>query len=121
MIYTVFGGILVFAGFYLIAKKIASAKNGISITAELVGFATEKDAQYPLFKFTYEGQEISMTGGMPVSNPSKYKYSVGDSVSIKYSPKNTRYVDVVGENSDLLYAAGSIVLGAILIVASIMK
>ena len=55
--YIVFGGIIVFAGFYLIIKCLIHRKKGIHMEAPLVGFQEEKGSQYPVFRFTYEGEE----------------------------------------------------------------
>ena len=70
--YIVFGGIVAFAGFYLIIKCLIHRKKGIHMEAPLVGFQEEKGSQYPVFRFTYEGEEITITGGVP-ANPSKFK------------------------------------------------
>ena len=118
MWYLIFGGILIFAGIYLIVKCIVSRKKGIHMDAQLIGFNQERDTQYPLFKFTYEGEELTLTGGVP-AKPDKFKYEVGDTVKIIFNPSNRKFVDIEGSATEYLYGAGAIVLGAILVIASL--
>ena len=120
MWYVIFGGILIFAGIYLIVKCIVSRKKGIHMDAQLIGFNQERDPQYPLFKFTYEGEELTLTGGVP-AKPDKFKYEVGDTVKIIFNPSNRKFVDIEGSATEYLYGAGAIVLGAILVIASLKK
>lgn len=121
MFYLIFGCVLVFAGFYLIIKGILDRKKGIKTTATLVGFSNENNATYPVFRFTDNGQEITMSGAVPAKNPDKYKHSVGDSVNVYYSPKNTKYVTVEGEFAEFWYAIGSFIAGAVFILIWFFK
>ena len=93
----IFGGILVFAGFYLIIKSVIARKKGIHMDAKLVGFSDENGTQYPLFQFTHEGEELTISGG------------------VSANPSNRKYVDIEGSYTEFLYAIGAIVLGAIFI------
>lgn len=115
MFYLAFGGVLVFAGFYLIAKGIYAKVKGEHIPATLVGFSDENGTHYPVFKFNYNGQEYTISGGVAASEPDKYKYSVGDTVNIIYVPGNEKYVDVEGSITEFLYALGSIAGGIVFI------
>ena len=99
MWYVIFGGILIFAGIYLIVKCIVSRKKGIHMDAQLIGFNQERDTQYPLFKFTYEGEELTLTGGVP-AKPDKFKYEVGDTVKIIFNPSNRKFVDIEGSTTE---------------------
>ena len=120
--YTYFlGGIVFFAGIYLLVKGIIARTKGTRIQAELINFSTENNTYYPVFRFVCDGETRIMTGGNPVKDPAKYKYVTGDRVTIIYSPKNTRYVDVAGSYADLLYGIGGIILGGILLVANYMR
>ena len=110
----IFGGILVFAGFYLIIKCAIARKKGIHMDAKLVGFSDENGTQYPLFQFTHEGEELTISGGVS-ANPSKFKHQVGDTVRIVFNPSNRKYVDIEGSYTEFLYAVGAIVLGAIFV------
>ena len=120
MWYVIFGGILIFAGFYLIIKCAVSRKKGIHLDARLAGFQEEKGTQYPLFKFMYEGNELAISGGVP-ADPSKFKYQVGDTVKIIFNPSHREFVDIEGSVTEYLYGVGSIVLGAILAFCSLKK
>ena len=120
MFYVIFGGILVFAGFYLIIKCLLSRKKGVHLESTLVGFQEEKGATYPVFKFAYSGEEFTLPGGVP-ANPSKFKYREGDVVKIIYNPSNSQFVDIEGSATEYLYGIGAIVLGAILALASLKK
>ena len=82
--------------------------------AKLVGFSDENGTQYPLFQFTHEGEELTISGGV-AANPSKFKHQVGDTVRIVFNPSNRKYVDIEGSYTEFLYAIGAIVLGAIFI------
>ena len=120
MVYVIFGGILVFAGFYLIIKCLISRKKGIHMDSELVGFQPENGTEYPVFRFTYEGEELTIPGGVP-ANPSKFKHQAGDTVRIIFNPSNRKFVDLEGSATEYLYGIGAIVLGAVLAIASLKK
>ena len=120
MFYVIFGGILVFAGFYLIIKCLINRKKGTQLDATLAGFQDEKGATYPVFRFKYEGEELTLPGGVP-ANPSKFKYSEGDSVKIIFNPSNRQFVDIAGSATEYLYGIAAIVLGAILALAQLKK
>ena len=109
----IFGGILIFAGFYLIIKCLFSRKKGIHMEAQLVGFQEERGTTYPLFKFTHEGEELTLSGGVS-ADPAKFKYEVGENVRIIFNPSNRKFVDIEGSKTEYLYGIASIVLGAIL-------
>ncbi|SCW33237.1 hypothetical protein SAMN02910456_00611 [Ruminococcaceae bacterium YRB3002] len=120
MWYLIFGGLLVFVGFYLIIKCLLSRKKGIHMDAQLVGFSEERGTQYPLFRFSYEGEELTISGGVP-ADPAKFKHEVGESVRIIFNPSNRKFVDIEGSATEYLYGIGSIIGGAVLIVIQLMK
>ncbi len=115
MWYLIFGGLLVFTGFYLIIKGIFARKKGEHIPARFVGFSNEKGNSYPLFNFKYNGEDLTISGAVPVERPDSYKHEVGDTVNIIYVPGNNKYVDIEGSYTDFLWAVGSILVGAVLI------
>ena len=116
----IFGGLLIFTGFYLIIKCTVSRKKGVHLDSRLVGFQEEKGTEYPVFKFSYEGEELTLPGGVP-ANPSKFKYQQGDSVRIIFNPSNRKFVDIEGSATEYLYGIASIVLGAILAFCKLKK
>ena len=120
MWYVVFGGILVFAGFYLIIKCALSRRKGIHLDAQLVGYEQGNNAQYPVFKFTYEGEQLTLPGGVP-AKPDKFKYEIGENVRIIFNPSNRKFVDMEGSATEYLYGIASIVLGAILAIVQLKK
>lgn len=120
MWYIIFGGILIFSGFYLIIKCALNRRKGVHLDSQLVGFEQEKDAQYPVFRFTYEGEELTLPGGVP-AKPDKFKYEVGESVRIIFNPSNRKFVDMEGSATEYLYGIGAIVLGAILAFVQLKK
>ncbi len=120
MWYVVFGGILIFAGFYLIIKCLIQRRKGIRLDAMLIGFREERGTNYPLFRFTYEGEEIVITGGVP-AEPGKFKYQEGDTVEVVFNPSNRKFVDIAGSPTEILYGIASIVLGAVLAFAQLKK
>lgn len=115
MFYLLFGGILVFAGFYLIIKTVYHRTKGEHITSRLVGFKEEGSTIYPVFNFSHGGQEYNITGGVPAKSPESFKYKVGDSVNIVFFPSNTKYVDIEGSFTEILYGIGAIAGGAVFI------
>ncbi|MBO4450268.1 MAG: hypothetical protein J5777_06755 [Clostridiales bacterium] len=116
----IFGGILVFTGFYLIIKCFASRRKGVHLDATLVGFQEEKGTPYPLFKFTYEGEELTLPGGVP-AEPKKFKYDEGENVRIIFNPSNRKFVDIEGSKTEYLYGIASIILGALFIYSQLRK
>ena len=114
----ILGIVAIFAGLYLAIKSLWEHKTAASIDAELVGFQDERGASYPVFKFTYNGEEKTISGSVPVKNPSKYKHSVGDLVKVYYKPGNDKYVGVVGDFTELIYSAISLIAGIILVIGS---
>jgi len=120
MWFVIFGGILVFAGFYLIIKCLISRKKGIHLEGQLIGFKEENGTKYPLFKFNYEGETLELTGGVP-ADPAKFKHEVGENVNIIFNPSNRKFVDIEGSKTEYLYGIGSIVLGAILAIVQLKK
>jgi len=120
MFQVLFGGLLVFVGFYLIIKCIIYSKKGIHMDAQLTGFREERDTQYPVFKFMYEGEELQIPGGVP-ADPSKFKYQEGESVRIIFNPSDRRFVAVEGSATEYIYGIASIVLGAFLALYQLKK
>ena len=120
MWYVIFGGLLIFTGFYLIIKCMISRKKGIHIDAQFVGFQDEGSAQYPMFRFVYEGEEITLPGGVS-AKPSKFKHEVGEKARIIFNPSNRKFVDIEGFATEYLYGIGSIILGGILVYGNLKK
>lgn len=120
MWYLIFGGLIVFVGFYLIIKCTIHRTKGIHIDAQLVGFNEEKGSNYPVFRFNYEGEEITITGGVP-AKPDKFKYEIGETVKVIFNPSNRKFVDIEGSATEYLYGIASIVLGGILVVVQLKK
>ena len=120
MWYVIFGGLLIFTGFYLIIKCLISRKKGIHMDAQLVGFSEERGTTYPLFRFNYEGEELTLTGGVS-ADPAKFKHEVGETVRIVFNPSNRKFVDIEGSATEILYGLASIVLGAVLVFAQLKK
>ena len=116
MWYLIMGGLLVFAGIYLLVKKALENKKGVRIAARLTGYSEERGNHYPVFEFSYEGEQLTVSGGTPVEDPGRYKHQIGDTVDIIYVPGNTKYVYVVGSYTEVLYGVGSVIVGAILLV-----
>lgn len=111
----ILGVIAVFLGIFVLAKAIISRAKGKHIPAVLVDFDEENDTHYPLFKFTYEGVEYTLTGTNPVKNPNSYKHKVGDTVNVIFNPNNTKYVSVEGSYADIFMSVASFAIGAFLL------
>lgn len=120
MVFAVFYGLIVFVGFYLIIKCTIHRKKGVHIEAQLTGFEDERGTQYPVFKFNYEGEELTLPGGVP-ANPSKFKYQEGDTVRIIFNPSNRKFVDIEGSATEYIYGIAAIVLGGFLLLYQLKK
>lgn len=120
MFLAIFYGLIVFVGFYLIIKCTIHRKKGVHIDAKLDGFQDERGTQYPVFKFTYEGEELTLPGGVP-ANPSKFKYQEGDNVRIVFNPSNRKFVDIEGSATEYIYGIAAIVLGGFLLFYQLKK
>ncbi|MCQ2502689.1 MAG: DUF3592 domain-containing protein [Saccharofermentans sp.] len=115
------GGLAIICGVYLLIKGISDRKKGISVPAELISFQQEGNATYPLYQFTYEGQEYRITSSVAVDNPGKYKHQIGDTVTVIFNPKNEKYVDEAGSYTDIIYAVISLALGLVVVIGKIVK
>ena len=120
MILAIFYGLIVFVGFYLIIKCTIHRKKGVHLDAKLDGFQDERGTQYPVFKFTYEGEELTLPGGVP-ANPSKFKYQEGDNVRIVFNPSNRKFVDIEGSATEYIYGIAAIVFGGFLLFYQLIK
>ncbi|MDD3474758.1 MAG: DUF3592 domain-containing protein [Candidatus Dojkabacteria bacterium] len=96
--------LLVF-GFILLLKNIKLLKSGIKMEADIVdvlkkkqentdsdGYTTTTDMYFPVFKYTYEGQEYTKESSLGVSN--KRKYQVGGKLNIVFMPDTPEKVKV---------------------------
>ena len=109
----IFGGILIFTGFYLIAKGIYARVKGVHVASRLASFSNENGTYYPVFNFNYQGQEYNISGAVPVKDPGSFKYQPGDTVNVIFVPTNTKYVDIEGSYKDFLYALGFFLAGLV--------
>jgi hypothetical protein len=96
---------LLIVGFILLLKNIKLSKNGIKMEADIVdvkkkkqqstdtdGYTTTTDMYYPVFKYTYEGQEYTKESNMGVS--SKRKYKVGGKLNIIFMSDTPEKVQI---------------------------
>lgn len=96
--------ILVWASI-LLAKNIKLSKSGIKMEADIVdvlkkretstdsdGYSSTTDMYYPVFKYTYDGQEYRKESNSGVS--SKRKYQVGNKMSIVFMAETPEKVKV---------------------------
>jgi hypothetical protein len=120
MVLALFYGLIVFVGFYLIIKCTIHRKKGVHLDAKLVGFQDERGTMYPVFKFNYEGEEITIPGGVP-AEPSKFKYQEGETVSVVFVPSNRKFVDIEGSATEYIYGVAAIVLGGFLLFYQLKK
>ncbi|MBO4681148.1 MAG: hypothetical protein J5623_04535 [Clostridiales bacterium] len=120
MVLALFYGLIVFVGFYLIIKCTIHRKKGIHLDAKLVGFQDERGTQYPVFKFNYEGEEITIPGGVP-AEPAKFKYQEGETVRVVFVPANRKFVDIEGSATEYIYGVAAIVLGGFLLFYQLKK
>lgn len=120
MFLAVFYGLVTFCGFYLIIKCFISRRRGVHLEGKLVCYREERGTQYPVFTFTYEGEELTLPGGVP-ADPKKFKYEEGENVKIIFDPKNGKFVDLEGSATEYIYGIAAIVLGGFLLVYQLKK
>lgn len=102
------GVLFIIMGIVYLVKTLITRKNAIRLSGEIIDFIWEKNACYPLIRFTYKGEEIKMQGGNGSSKP---KGNVGEQVTVLYNPKELRYVNIVGNNNDIWVLAILVVFG----------
>ena len=120
MVLAIFYGLIVFTGFYLIIKCTVFRKKGIHLDSKLVGFQDERGTLYPVFRFTYEGEELTLPGGVP-ADPKKFKHEEGETVRIIFNPSNKKFVDIEGSATEYIYGIAAIVLGGFLLFYQLKK
>jgi hypothetical protein len=99
------GIVLLVVGFILLLKNIKLLKNGVKMEADIIdvlkkkqestdsdGYTTTTDMYYPVFNYTYEGQEYTKESSFGVS--SKRKYQVGGKLNIIFMSDTPEKVNV---------------------------
>jgi hypothetical protein len=79
------GVALLIWGIILIVKNIKLSKNGVSMEADIIdvhkkksqntdadGYTSTTDMYYPVFRYTYKGEEYTKESSLGVSNSRKY-------------------------------------------------
>jgi hypothetical protein len=82
-------------GFILLLRNMKLNKNGVKMEAEIIdvrkkqqqstdvdGYTTSSDMYYPVYRYTYEGEEYTQESTLGVSNSKKYRK--GDKINIVF-------------------------------------
>lgn len=115
---TLFGIVAFIAGVLCMIKAVAERKTAIRLAGKITGFMQRDGNYFPVIGFSYEGNEYSI----PAANGAKQpKGNVGDEVEVLYRPKNQKYVNLVGSNTDIILSVVFLVGGAALIVLQFFR
>lgn len=106
---------LLVCGIIGLVKGIFIDRKGVHYRATVQGFVVEDGNRFPVLSFVVNGNEVTMRGG---NADSKNKYREGDQVEIICRSTSARYVNIVGENFDIMLCAAMLALGILVSVAS---
>ena len=114
-----FGIVCIVAGILCLIKVIYERKTAIHLQGVISGYSQDGKGNYfPLVKFKYQGQDLSIPGANGSSKP---KYQEGTSVEVLYRPSNQKYVMIAGSNSDIVYSVIFLVCGIGLVVCNLLR
>lgn len=112
-----FGLSALLGGVLGLGKGLLIDRKGEKFMANVDSFVMQNGNKFPVVKFDYHGKEITMR----VANAdTRNKLSEGDDVEIICRSENAKYVNIVGDNLDIVFSAVLLVLGIILVVISIL-
>lgn len=116
-------------GIIQLLKTIKLVKNGVKMNAEIVdvrkkkstsqdedGYTSTTDMYYPVFSYTYEGEEYTKESSVGVSNSRKYK--VGNMIKIVFLSESPEKAQVRGVLSLWVVPVGLILLSIIFFISS---
>lgn len=113
-----FGLAVLMVGIICILKGIIDRKRATRLSATITGVIQRDGYFFLLVTFQYEGEEHSAYTG----NGSRHlKENIGDQVEIYFRPNKRKYVNMVGNNTDIIFSLAFIVLGALWILVGALR
>ena len=112
-----FGLAALIGGALGLGKGLLIDRKGEKFMANVDSFVMQNGNKFPVVKFDYHGKEITMRAA---NADTRNKLSEGDEVEIICRSENAQYVNIVGDNLDIVFSAVLLVLGIILVVLSIL-
>lgn len=107
----ILGIVLAIVSLGLIIKSLYDRKTGFRCKGVIVGFSKgERDVQFPIFLFTYEGEEYRISS---LNGSKKPKKGIGAETEIIYKPKNQKYVIEVGDYKDIWICLACLAVGVV--------
>jgi hypothetical protein len=98
---------LLIGGIFVLVKNIKLIKTGVSMEADIIdvhkkkqtstdsdGYTTTSDMYYPVYKYTYQGEEFTKESNFGVSN--SRKYVKGNKLNIVFMPDTPEKSQVKG-------------------------
>jgi hypothetical protein len=98
---------LLIGGIFVLVKNIKLIKTGVSMEADIIdvhkkkqtstdsdGYTTTSDMYYPVYKYSYEGEEFTKESNFGVSN--SRKYVKGNKLNIVFMPDTPEKSQVKG-------------------------
>jgi uncharacterized protein (UPF0333 family) len=98
---------LIIGGVFVLVKNIKLIKTGVSMEADIIdvrkkkqtstdsdGYTTTSDMYYPVYKYTYQGEEFTKESNFGVSN--SRKYVKGNKLNIVFMPDTPEKSQVKG-------------------------
>lgn len=106
LVFAIGVAVLIF-GIFQLLKGIKLSKSGIKMEADIIdvrkrrdnstdseGYSSTTDMYYPVYSYTYKGQEYSKESNVGVSNPRKYQ--VGGKMSVVFMEDKPEKSEVKG-------------------------
>ena len=110
----------VFVAGILCLIKVYIDRKGEKLSGVVSGFVNNDGYDFPMIRFQYNGQELearAANGG----NKKTAKLVEGDRVDIIYRPGKAKYVNIVGDNHDIITAVVLTVGGLELVILNLLR
>ena len=115
---------LLFAVVVLVAGILCLIKGYIDRKVEKLsgvvsGFVNMEGHDYAVIRFQYNGQELEERAANAESRK-KAKHREGDRIDIIYRPGKAKYVNIVGDNSDVYISVVLTVCGLLMVILRLL-
>ncbi|NSE51574.1 hypothetical protein G4313_00740 [Coprococcus eutactus] len=104
------------AGILCLIKVIVD-RQGKKLPGTITDFVNENGVDFPVVQFQYNGQDMKLLA----ANGGNKKLNRNDPVEIIYRLGKAKYVNIVGDNKDVVIAVGITVCGIGLIICKILR
>lgn len=95
-------------------KGIFDRATAVHVTGKVIDYLYDNrnDVYFKILQFQYNGQEMKMKAA---NGSAKQKGAIGEELQLLYNPKNQKYVNIAGDNKDIIIFSVLIVCGALMI------